>query len=262
VWTEWDDTNDPIEKELREWLGIVPWEWQLRQNTAHFVRKLYDMLTWMEMFVEEHPSTRGAKFKINASTLFGMFSRLQSVESSREWVDENLRAELDIDPTKKRASNSPRPFTKKSFQTHQSEIMRKVFSVVQFETKTRKFSDEVKTNGCAVSVTIIRPLTTTFVVAVEKMVPKKRMKNDGASAAETLTKPRVKSSTELAECDSLAKDLFKLGTDYSPEVLIGIDPGMRSLVTAVTVARLGFDVRSVVGVVTDEAHAEPNASRR
>jgi hypothetical protein len=61
VWTEWDATNDPIEKELREWLGIVPWEWRLRQNTAHFVCKLYDMLTWMEMFVEEHPSTRGAK---------------------------------------------------------------------------------------------------------------------------------------------------------------------------------------------------------
>jgi len=88
VWTEWDATNDPIEKELREWLGIVPWEWQLRQNSAHFVRKLYDMLTWMEMFVEEHPSTRGARLysfvpvattfqaayvKINASTMFVLF---------------------------------------------------------------------------------------------------------------------------------------------------------------------------------------------
>jgi hypothetical protein len=105
VWTEWDATNNPIEKELREWLGIVPWEWQLRQNSPHFVRKLNDMLTWMEMFVEEQPSTRGAKLysllpvatyfqaayvKINASTLFGLFARLRSVDSSREWVDENL----------------------------------------------------------------------------------------------------------------------------------------------------------------------------
>jgi hypothetical protein len=86
--------------------------------------------------------------------------------------------------------------------------MRKVFSVAQFETKTRKFADEVKTNGYAVSVPMIRPLTTT-VVAVEKS--KKRMKNDGASAAETLTKPRVKSPAEPAERDSLAKKLFKLG---------------------------------------------------
>jgi hypothetical protein len=70
--------------------------------------------------------------------------------------------------------------------------MRKVFSVAQFDTKTRKFADEVKTNGYAVSVTMIHPLTTTSVVAVEKKVPKKK-KNDGASAAETLTKPQVSS---------------------------------------------------------------------
>jgi hypothetical protein len=156
VWTEWDATNDPIEKELREWLGIAPQEWQLRQNSAHFVRKLNDMLTWMEMFVEEHPSTRGARLyslipvatsfqaahvKINASTLFGLFARFRSVDSSREWVDEFLWTELSIDPSKKRASDSPRPFTEKTFQTHRSEIMRKVFSVAQFETKTRKFAD-------------------------------------------------------------------------------------------------------------------------
>jgi len=127
-------------------------------------------------------------------------------------------------------------FTEKTFQTHRSEIMRKVFSVAQFEIKTRKFADEVKTNGYAVSMslTIIRPQMTTSVVAVEKTVPKKQL-NDGASAAETPTKPRVKSPTELAERDSRAKELFKLGTDYSPDILIGIDPGMRSLVTAVTV---------------------------
>jgi hypothetical protein len=211
------------------------------------------MLTWTEMFVEEHPSTRGAKLysllpvatsfqaayvKINASTLYGLFARLCSVDSSREWVDEYLWTALNIDSAKKRASDSPRPFTKKTFQTHRSEIMRKVFSVAQFKTKTRKFADEEKTNGYAVSVTMIRPLTTTSVVAVEKTVPKKRMKNDRASAVKAPTKPRVKSPTELAGRDSLAKELFKLGTDYSPDVLIGIDPGMRSLVPAITVGRL------------------------
>jgi hypothetical protein len=159
--------------------------------------------------------------------------------STEQWsLDEFLWTELNIDPTKKRAFDSPRPFTEKTFQTHRSEIMRKVFSVAQFETKTLKFADEVKTDGYAVSVTMIRPLTTTSVVAVDKTIPKKRMKNDGASAVKAPTKPRVKSPTELAERDSLAKELFKLWTDYSPDVLIGIDPGMRSLVTAVTVGRL------------------------
>jgi len=166
------------------------------------------MLTWMEMFVEEHPSTRGAKLysllpvgtsfqaaflKINASTLSGLFAYLRSVDSSRVWVDEFLWAELSIDHAE-------------------------VFSVAQFETETREFADEVKTNVFEVSVTMIRPLTTTSVVAVEKTVPKKQMKNDGVSAAETLKKPRAKSPTELAERDSLAKELFKLGTDYSPDV--------------------------------------------
>jgi hypothetical protein len=61
VWTEWDDTNDPIEKELREWLGIVPWEWQLRQNS------LLPVAT----------SFQAAYVKINASTLFGLFARLR-----------------------------------------------------------------------------------------------------------------------------------------------------------------------------------------
>jgi hypothetical protein len=44
VWTEWDDTSDSIEKELREWLEIVPWQWQLRANSGHFISKLFDML--------------------------------------------------------------------------------------------------------------------------------------------------------------------------------------------------------------------------
>jgi hypothetical protein len=141
----------PHREELRKWLGIVPWEWRLRQNTAHFVRKLSDMLTWMETFVEEHPSTRGARLysllpvatssqaafvKINASTLYGIFARLRSVDSSREWVDEYLWTALNIDPTKKRVSDSPQPFTEKTSQTHRSEIMRKVISVAQLETKT------------------------------------------------------------------------------------------------------------------------------
>jgi hypothetical protein len=180
----------------------------------------------------------------------------------REWVDEFLWTNLNVDPSKKRASDSPRSLTKKMFQTHRSEITWKVFVVAQFETKTRKFADEVKTNGNAVSVTMIRPLMTTFVVAVGKTAPKKRKKNDRASAAETLKKPRVKSPTELAERDSLAKELFKLETDCSPDVLIGIDPGMHLLVTTVTAVRHRPRRRKRGGVITDAAHAEPNASRR
>ncbi|POM77333.1 Hypothetical protein PHPALM_5294, partial [Phytophthora palmivora] len=60
-WTKWDETDDPVEKELREWLQIVPWQWQIRANATHFVRKLYDMLSWMEAFVKNNPTTKGTR---------------------------------------------------------------------------------------------------------------------------------------------------------------------------------------------------------
>jgi hypothetical protein len=87
---------------------------------------------------------------------------------------------------------------------------------------------------------------------------------DAASVESLEQRQRQRQSMrELAERDSLAKELFKLWTDFSPDVLIGIDPGMRSLVTAVTVGRLRRRRRKRGGgVITDEAHAEPNASRR
>jgi hypothetical protein len=250
VWAEWDDTSDPVEKELRKWLKHVPWQFHIRANSGHFVQKVADMLSYMEGFVKKHPSQKGARVysllpvassyqaayvKINATTLHGIFARLVKQHPS---VEAYLKDELDIVPTKKITSNTQRPFTKKTFQTYRSEILRQVFDVAQFETVNRKFADELKTNGYAASVTMIRPLTTTTAVVVEKTTPKKQKKNDGTSAAQTPKKSRVKTPQELAEGDSFAKELFKLGPGYSPDVLIGIDPGMRSLVTAVTVGRL------------------------
>jgi hypothetical protein len=131
-------------------------------NLQPFMATLYvSMTTDLDLHdgaavLQPNESLLAPSIKINASTLYDMFTRLRSVDSSREWVDEFLWAELNIDPSKKRKSDSP----------------------------------------------------------------------------------RIRSTTELAEHDSLAKELFKLGTDYSLDVLIGIDPGMRSLVTAVTVGRL------------------------
>jgi hypothetical protein len=60
-WDEWDDTEDATELELRLWLGMVPWDWNIKKNLAHFVHKLHDMLTWMEKFAEKHPKTKGTR---------------------------------------------------------------------------------------------------------------------------------------------------------------------------------------------------------
>ncbi|KAG7395116.1 hypothetical protein PHYBOEH_004229 [Phytophthora boehmeriae] len=215
VWTTWDDTTDPVELELRRWLEIVPWQWLIRENSAHFIQKLHDMLVFMEKFVEKHPKTKGARvysllpvatsyqtayMKINASTLHGLLSRVVADPSVKIFLEKELNGK-----------DGQLSFDLKTFQNNKTDVMRAVFDVQQFETENRKFVDEVKTNGYAASVTMQRPRP---------------------------GKKKVKTPEELAERDDFAKELFKLGPEYSPDVLIGIDPGMRSLVTAATVGRL------------------------
>ncbi|ETP45796.1 hypothetical protein F442_07856 [Phytophthora nicotianae P10297] len=88
------------------------------------------------------------------------------------------------------AFNHP-PSHVKSFQKNKGEVLRKIFDVEQFETRNRKFVDEIKTNGYGASVTMIRSVTTASVVVVEKQVStKKRKKNDGTAGTEK--KPRKK----------------------------------------------------------------------
>ncbi|KAG3081418.1 hypothetical protein PC121_g6436 [Phytophthora cactorum] len=204
VWTEWDETEDPVEVELRGWLKIVPWQSQIRANSAHFVHKLYDMLVWIEKYVAEHPNTKGAS----------LYTLLP--------VEDFLKNELNIVPTKKKTLGAQRPFAKPTFQKNRAEILRKVFDVQQFETSNRKFADEVKTNGYGASILLICPVTTTSVTVV------------GKKKTSSEKKSKIKTPEEIAEADSFAKDLFKLRADYSPDVLIGIDPGMRSLARLLT----------------------------
>ncbi|POM78245.1 Hypothetical protein PHPALM_4242 [Phytophthora palmivora] len=157
-WTKWDETDDPVEKELREWLQIVPWQWQIRANATHFVRKLYDMLSWMEAFVKNNPTTKGTRLysllpvsttyqaayvKINGTTLHEIFNHTPDQPKMEEFLEEKL----NIVRIRKKTSDLQRPFTKKTFQTHRSEILRTVFDVEQFETENRKFVNEIKTNG-------------------------------------------------------------------------------------------------------------------
>ncbi|TMW69865.1 hypothetical protein Poli38472_002021 [Pythium oligandrum] len=214
VWTEWDDTSDPVEKELRKWLGIVPWHFSIRANSGHFVRKLSDMLSWMEKFVEKHPSQKGARVysllpvatsfqaayvKINGSTLHGIFARLLKKHPN---VEEYLRDELNIVPTNKITSESQWPFTRTIFQMHRSEILRQMFDVAQFETKNRKFADELKTNGYAVSVTMTRPLTTTSVTVVntKEHPSKKELKEIKEMDKFRMNSPKLKSHKIVLKC--------------------------------------------------------------
>ncbi|ETP52213.1 hypothetical protein F442_02736 [Phytophthora nicotianae P10297] len=103
MWGAWDKWRTSEERELREWLGMAPWHWTIRENLGYFVTKVYDMLLWMEDFVEKHPKTRGAHLysllpqsssfipshvTLNATTLYELFCRIYDnpvAKKSREW---------------------------------------------------------------------------------------------------------------------------------------------------------------------------------
>jgi hypothetical protein len=79
-----------VKLELRKWLGIVPWPGNIRQHLGHFSLRLFDMLSWMEVFAGQHSDLKGPRLysllphsqsyasvfmKINASVLQGLCFR-------------------------------------------------------------------------------------------------------------------------------------------------------------------------------------------
>jgi hypothetical protein len=148
-----------------------------------------------------------------------------------------LKEQLNMVP-RKEITDSELPFNQGSFQKNKADVMRAVFDVDQFETENRKFVDEVKPNSYALPVTMKCLVTTTSVVAEEPMTSrKKRKKNEGSVVQMTPATKTMKSREDLADGVDFSKELFKLGPGYCPDVLVGIDQGMRSLVTAVSVGR-------------------------
>jgi hypothetical protein len=104
---EWDDTDDIVELELRDWLGKVPWESSIRKSLCH---KISNMLSWMECVQRWYPKTKGTRLysllplgspysaafmKINASVLHGLCGRIykQHAIVLLDIPDEHVRTE-------------------------------------------------------------------------------------------------------------------------------------------------------------------------
>jgi hypothetical protein len=88
--SEWDNTSDAVELELRKWSAIVPWPGNIRQHLGHFSLRLFGMLSWMEAFAGQHSDLKGTRLysllphsqsyapaymTINASVLQGLCFR-------------------------------------------------------------------------------------------------------------------------------------------------------------------------------------------
>ncbi|KAG7377023.1 hypothetical protein PHYPSEUDO_012268 [Phytophthora pseudosyringae] len=105
VWTESDETEDETELALRAWLGIVPRQWLTTVPTSFASwTRVYSLLAGCYII-------SGRVRKINASTLHGLFLRV--IDQPK--VEVFLKNELNVVPTKKRMSESERPFTVGTF---------------------------------------------------------------------------------------------------------------------------------------------------
>ncbi|KAG7379676.1 hypothetical protein PHYBOEH_011814 [Phytophthora boehmeriae] len=251
-WTAWDDTSDPTEVELHKWLGMVPWEHVIRDNLGHFVSKLRDMLAWMETFAEAHPKLKDTRLysllplgnsyvvdyiKLNASTLFDVFNRIYDGVGIKDFVKRELKMVRTAEWKRRPPAQQEdlKPFSVDSFRSENDTIQRKVFDVSWMETTSRKFAHEVKTNGYAASVLLKRPSVTKKKKQTQKQKggkTKKRKTNTG-NAVEC---SQVADKEEELDDFTIARQ--QLPADYTPDVLIGIDPGMRTLCTAVSVGQL------------------------
>ncbi|KAF4322744.1 hypothetical protein JM18_004342 [Phytophthora kernoviae] len=141
-------------------------KWQIRANCAHFLHKLYDMLAWMKKIVDKHPKTKGVRLysllpvatmfqaayvKLNASTLHSLLVRLIDLPKAENFLKKELNIVLARNKTRLQLT-----FDKKTFQKNRSEVIRRVFDVEQFETRS-------------------------LVVMEKKASKKKRKKNDGTA---------------------------------------------------------------------------------
>jgi hypothetical protein len=174
--SEWDDTIDAVEIELRKWLGIVPWPGNIRQHLGHFSLRLFGILSWMEAFASQHSDLSGTRLhsllphsqsyapaymKINASVLQGLCFRTYKRHG---------QVLLNVPPDQ---------VSRQQFYTNETNretLMRRAFDITRLETRSRRFSCAVKTNGFGASVLLTRPLTETEAAerAANKTSPRKK----------------------------------------------------------------------------------------
>jgi hypothetical protein len=157
--SEWDDTSDAVELELRKWLGIVPWPGNIRQHLGHFSLRLFDMLSWMEAFAGQHSDLKGTR-------LYSLLPHSQSYSPAYMKINASVLQGLCFRAYKRHGqvllNVPPDQVSRRQFYTNEANretIMRRPFDITRLETRSRRFACEVKTNGFGATVLLTRPLT-------------------------------------------------------------------------------------------------------
>jgi hypothetical protein len=207
-----------------EW---IPWPNRITDKTklAFYIRLLWKFQRVVEDHIDKNPgkSTKGVRafslfpvatsysashIKINATTLAGLCSRV---------VKKDLDTDTDCSITEwwgvGHIKIQPNAFAREKWT-----VMRKAFEVDAFETL------RPDTN---ISKWDFREMTVEEKYAHASHLFANQVTTDGYSASVLLFRPK----NDLDEAERQSGRLVPLG--YSPDIVIGLDPGMRSVCTAV-----------------------------
>ncbi len=207
-------------KAVRKWLGFIPLDQVLKDNMKSAVYKLHEMLTWME---------KNEK-KFGKEKYFRMYSLLPFSKSfvvNYITIDSGILRDICQRIYKQSGANPLEvPVTDKTicygdvFQANRQEYMKKAFDVDWAETSVRKFGCRVLTNGYGASI--------------ELNIPK-----DPESVSELPKKYKSKKKTKDSD-DSFELERSQLPPNYNPLQLVGIDPGLRTMITSVSEGDIAY----------------------
>lgn len=253
-------TEDEIE--LREWLELMPYENVIKNNLEHFIKKLYKILQKVEASQLKDSEKKGIRsfsllpfsssyaashVVINGSTLHGFCTRIFKETGGSNPLDIPLRASGKVLISQEDVCKSKELFLRRAFAISQFETMapngtisKREFNVMNHESKalfaSRLFANQITTNGYSASVLLTR-LKSDMEIVKKKKKTKYVKKKKETETTET---------TENGD-DELDWEWRTLPPNFEPSDMIAIDPGMRSLCTA---------VNEVAGTRTDETYVE------
>lgn len=133
-----------------QWLVYAPYENVIDKNYAHFLRKSYDMLQFMEA---QPANTRGAR-TFTIMPLKGGFV-LSHITICSSCLQQILQTIVKNHPGTSFLGHSN--ITKKVFDEQKDTFWRSLFDIDSYETENRKFAYEISTNGYAVTLRMQKP---------------------------------------------------------------------------------------------------------
>lgn len=194
VWNARLHDEEEIVRDLRVFLEMVPWESVIKSNQGLFVRKVYTMLEWMESFVQARPEVRG-------SALYTLLPLSTSYVTGYIPITTTILHGICARILSRTGVNilqQPVGPNGGLLRFHGPEAMRSIFDMTGLESAQRRFANFVYSDGYGITVVFTRPPR-----------PGENRIDDGVN-------------------------MFKRPNNTnSPSVVIGIDPGLRNLCTAV-----------------------------